>query len=78
MNNKSVNIFYKGIYIGWRCPEFKHDCQRVNDSSKCFCGHLLSEHAKYTGMLANANVHFMDLHSRRMIGLRPNLNINTK
>ncbi|KAK3602350.1 hypothetical protein CHS0354_013343 [Potamilus streckersoni] len=38
-----------GIYIGWRCPEFKHDCQRVNKMSKCFCGHLLGEHDKYTG-----------------------------
>lgn len=37
-----------GIYIGWRCPEFKHDCQRVNKMSKCFCGHLLGEHAQYT------------------------------
>lgn len=38
-----------GIYIGWRCPEFKHDCQRLNDFSKCFCGHLLNGHANYTG-----------------------------
>lgn len=38
-----------GIYIGWRCPDFKHDCQRVNDMSKCFCGHLLGEHGHYTG-----------------------------
>lgn len=38
-----------GIYIGWRCPEFKHDCQRVNKTSKCFCGHLLGEHDNYTG-----------------------------
>ena len=42
-----------GIYIGWRCPEFKHDCQRVGDSGKCFCGHLLTEHASYTGELLN-------------------------
>ena len=38
-----------GIYIGWRCPEFKHDCIRVGKSSKCFCGHLLSEHNSYHG-----------------------------
>ncbi|XP_067667747.1 protein FAM221B-like [Haliotis asinina] len=38
-----------GIYIGWRCPEFNHDCQRINKMSKCFCGHLLGEHDKYTG-----------------------------
>ncbi|XP_050402132.1 protein FAM221B [Patella vulgata] len=38
-----------GIYIGWRCPEFKHDCQRLTRHSKCFCGHLLAEHNKYTG-----------------------------
>lgn len=38
-----------GVYIGWRCPEFKHDCQRVGDMSKCFCGHLLGEHGSYNG-----------------------------
>ncbi|KAK7116080.1 protein FAM221B-like isoform X2 [Littorina saxatilis] len=38
-----------GIYIGWRCPEFKHDCQRVNRKSRCFCDHLLDEHASYNG-----------------------------
>ena len=41
--------FLAGIYIGWRCPDFKHDCQRVNTMSKCFCSHLLGEHDKYTG-----------------------------
>lgn len=41
---------FVGIYIGWRCPEFKHDCQRLNDFSKCFCGHLLDGHANYTGI----------------------------
>ena len=40
---------YLGIYIGWRCPEFKHDCQRVGSASKCFCGHFLGEHAKFNG-----------------------------
>lgn len=38
-----------GVYVGWRCPEFKWDCQRVGRSSKCFCGHLLSEHDRYNG-----------------------------
>jgi len=38
-----------GVYIGWRCPEFKHDCQRVGNASRCFCAHLLAEHAEYTG-----------------------------
>ena len=45
-------LMLTGIYIGWRLPEFKHDCQRVNDMSKCFCGHLLGEHAQYTGLFA--------------------------
>ena len=45
-----VGIFrVSGIYIGWRCPEFNHDCQRVGMSSKCFCGHLLGEHGEFTG-----------------------------
>ncbi|XP_066273759.1 protein FAM221B-like [Branchiostoma lanceolatum] len=38
-----------GVYIGWRCPEFTWDCIRVGDMSKCFCGHLLNQHAQYTG-----------------------------
>ncbi|CAB3995120.1 Hypothetical predicted protein [Paramuricea clavata] len=42
-----------GIYIGWRCPEFKHDCIRVGKSSKCFCGHFLSEHSSYHGNSVN-------------------------
>ncbi|XP_030047713.1 protein FAM221B [Microcaecilia unicolor] len=38
-----------GIYIGWRCPEYHWDCFRLGDQAKCFCGHLLGEHQKYTG-----------------------------
>lgn len=44
-----LSFFISGIYIGWRCPEFKHDCQRVNIKSRCFCDHPLSEHDKFTG-----------------------------
>ncbi|KAI8788982.1 protein FAM221B [Biomphalaria glabrata] len=36
-----------GMYIGWRCPDFKHDCQRIFHTSRCFCDHKLSEHAQY-------------------------------
>lgn len=45
----AIDAIQTGVYIGWRCPEFKHDCIRVCKSSKCFCGHLLSDHAQYTG-----------------------------
>lgn len=45
----AMDAIETGVYIGWRCPEFKHDCIRVCKSSKCFCGHLLSDHAEYTG-----------------------------
>ncbi|XP_029438877.1 protein FAM221B [Rhinatrema bivittatum] len=38
-----------GVYIGWRCPEYHWDCFRLGDQAKCFCGHLLSEHQKYSG-----------------------------
>ncbi|XP_041464442.1 protein FAM221B-like [Lytechinus variegatus] len=38
-----------GVYIGWRCPEFTWDCIRVGRLSRCFCGHLLQEHASYNG-----------------------------
>ncbi|RUS87037.1 hypothetical protein EGW08_005190 [Elysia chlorotica] len=36
-----------GVYVGWRCPEFQHDCQRVFYTSRCFCDHVLSDHAQY-------------------------------
>ena len=45
----AIDAIQSGVYIGWRCPEFQHDCIRVCKSSKCFCGHLLSDHASYTG-----------------------------
>lgn len=45
----AIDAIHTGVYIGWRCPEFKHDCIRVCRSSKCFCGHLLSDHTQYTG-----------------------------
>lgn len=45
----AIEAQQSGIYIGWRCPEFTWDCQRVSQSSKCFCGHLLNEHEKFTG-----------------------------
>lgn len=45
----SLEAQQTGIYIGWRCPEYKWDCQRVGRSSRCFCGHLLAEHDKYNG-----------------------------
>ncbi|XP_062456497.1 protein FAM221B [Rhea pennata] len=39
-----------GLYVSWRCPEYLWDCFRVGDHSKCFCGHLLSEHQAYVGV----------------------------
>lgn len=38
-----------GVYIGWRCPDYKYDCQRVNHKSRCFCDHPLEEHDQYNG-----------------------------
>ena len=43
----ALEAIESGIYVGWRCPEFKHDCIRVGKNSRCFCGHVLSEHASY-------------------------------
>lgn len=45
----ATDAIKSGVYIGWRCPEFKHDCIRVCKGSLCFCGHLLSDHAHFTG-----------------------------
>ncbi|XP_002732722.1 protein FAM221B-like [Saccoglossus kowalevskii] len=45
----AVEAIKSGVYIGWRCPEFKWDCIRVGRDSRCFCGHLLLEHAPYNG-----------------------------
>lgn len=43
------NAIETGLYIGYRCPENTWDCIRVNESHKCFCGHLLSDHDKFDG-----------------------------
>lgn len=45
----ALEAIESGIYVGWRCPEFKHDCIRVGKNSRCFCGHVLSEHGSYHG-----------------------------
>lgn len=45
----ALEAIESGIYIGWRCPEFKHDCIRVGKNSRCFCGHVLAEHGCYHG-----------------------------
>ena len=45
----ALDAIRTGIYIGWRCPSFKWDCIRVSKNSKCFCGHLLAHHSRYTG-----------------------------
>ncbi|XP_059497616.1 protein FAM221B-like [Stegostoma tigrinum] len=44
----ALDALQTGIYIGWRCPEYNWDCIRVGVKSKCFCGHLLAEHARFT------------------------------
>ncbi|KAM4706493.1 protein FAM221B isoform 2-T2 [Discoglossus pictus] len=38
-----------GLYVGWRCPEYRWDCFRLGENAKCFCGHFLSEHQNFTG-----------------------------
>ncbi|XP_067888236.1 protein FAM221B-like [Heterodontus francisci] len=45
----ALDALQTGIYIGWRCPDYKWDCIRVGVKSKCFCGHLLAEHERFTG-----------------------------
>ncbi|XP_067950933.1 protein FAM221B-like [Watersipora subatra] len=45
----AVEAQKSGVYIGWRLPGQKFDCQRISDTSLCFCGHLLGEHAQYNG-----------------------------
>ena len=45
----ATNAIETGLYAGYRCPEFTWDCIRVNETHKCFCGHLLSDHEKFTG-----------------------------
>ncbi|XP_033634895.1 protein FAM221B-like [Asterias rubens] len=45
----ATDAIQSGVYIGWRCPEFTWDCIRVGRESRCFCGHLLKEHAPYNG-----------------------------
>ena len=57
-----------GVYIGWRCPEFTWDCQRVSNMSKCFCGHLLGEHAQYNSeTLTQALPGFISSYKRKLL-----------
>ncbi|XP_007895355.1 protein FAM221B isoform X2 [Callorhinchus milii] len=44
----ALDAIRSGIYIGWRSPEYKWDCIRVGIKSKCFCGHLLAEHERFS------------------------------
>ncbi len=45
----ATDAITSGVYIGWRCPQFTWDCIRVGRLSRCFCGHILQEHASYNG-----------------------------
>ncbi|XP_041039319.1 protein FAM221B-like [Carcharodon carcharias] len=47
----ALDALQTGIYVGWRCPEYKWDCIRVGVKSKCFCGHFLAEHERFTDSL---------------------------
>ncbi|XP_071845006.1 protein FAM221B-like isoform X2 [Apostichopus japonicus] len=47
--NAAIEAIQTGIYVGWRCPEFTWDCIRLGRMSRCFCGHLLDQHASYNG-----------------------------
>ena len=38
------------LYISYRQPGKDFDCYRAGSTSKCFCGHMLNEHARYTGI----------------------------
>ena len=38
-----------GIYVTWQSDATKQECFRVGSSSKCFCGHLFSQHEKKLG-----------------------------
>ncbi|XP_074052320.1 protein FAM221B isoform X1 [Macrotis lagotis] len=40
----ALKAIQSGLYIGWRCPHYLWDCYRIGNESKCFCGHLLSQH----------------------------------
>lgn len=44
----ALQAIHTSIYVGWRCLGNNFDCIRVGDNSKCFCGHQLNEHAKFT------------------------------
>ncbi|XP_071964852.1 protein FAM221B-like [Antedon mediterranea] len=43
----ALQAIQTGVYVGWRLPGYKFDCIRVGHLSRCFCGHILQDHAKY-------------------------------
>jgi hypothetical protein len=48
------------LYISYRQPGKDFDCYRIGSTGKCFCGHTLSEHAKYSG--TNSLFSFIYIH----------------
>ncbi|XP_033286991.2 protein FAM221B [Orcinus orca] len=52
----ALNAIQTGLYIGWRCPHHLWDCFRIEDESKCFCGHLLREHQIISDISVPCNV----------------------
>ncbi|CAF0735594.1 unnamed protein product [Didymodactylos carnosus] len=52
MFQSEVEAARTAIETGKMCnllPGKDFDCYRISSSGKCFCGHLLSDHEKYTG-----------------------------
>lgn len=37
------------LYISYRQPGKDFDCYRIGSIGKCFCGHVLNEHARFNG-----------------------------
>ncbi len=44
------------LYISYRQPGKEFDCYRVGSIGKCFCGHTLGEHARYTGIYLSLSI----------------------
>jgi hypothetical protein len=51
------------LYISYRQPGKDFDCYRIGSIEKCFCGHTLNEHIKYTGidffLFVSVSIHFL-------------------
>ncbi|CAD8136860.1 unnamed protein product [Paramecium pentaurelia] len=60
-----------GIYITYYCAEQKSECSRIGSTSKCFCGHLFSQHKQQLGKKFNTGCEKCECKRFQFVPSRP-------